>query len=125
MHFYISLDIIDNNVNNLKQVLALKTRVQKRKSREEIQNSLKEANKRATRLQSQGEASESAPPTTTSENNSVMRESLEQITRKLDDIPKRSNKKEISLIDSINWTMEESRRDSLPPYPKYQGYKGL
>ena len=115
MHFYISLDIIDNNVNNLKLVLALKTRVQKRKSREEIQNSLKEANKRATRLQSQGEASESAPPTTAPENNSVMRESLEQITRKLDEIPKRSNKKEISLIDSINWTMEESRRDSLPP----------
>ena len=60
MHFYISLDIIDNNVNNLKQVLALKTRVQKRKSREEIQNSLKEANKRATRLQCQREANKGA-----------------------------------------------------------------
>ena len=55
-----------------------KTRVQKKSLREEIQNSLKDANKRATRQQSQGEANNNAtaPPKTVPENTSIMREAF-------------------------------------------------
>ena len=68
-----------------------KTRVQKKSLREEIQNSLKDANKRATRQQSQGEASNNAtaPPKTVPENTSIMRERLVHISQKLETIPKR------------------------------------
>ena len=50
-----------------------------------------------------------------------------QISQKLETIPKGRETKGISITDSIKWTIdiEESRTDSLPPYPKYQGYKGL
>ena len=104
-----------------------KTRVQKKSLREEIQNSLKDANKRATRQQSQGEASNNAtaPPKTVPENTSIMRERLVQISQKLETIPKGRETKGIVITDSIIWTIEESKTDSLPPYPKYQGYKGL